>query len=201
MLDRSVYLACAVGLLALALGCQDRICYNAGIDPSGGRYKVSVVDLYDTQSTFTYDGSLVMSNGRATASCSQVDGIGPGATLELQAVGTVQNSTQNCELIAANLVSAPSQIAPVDGAGQFLALARAQVAQTSVMYAAESAAIAGCIGGFALSIRPGGGGLGGLFATPVTGRLPPALLYRIFLPSSDTCQACADNFVIQIAKE
>jgi len=200
MLDRPIYLACAVGILALALGCQNRICYDAGIDPSG-RYKVSVIDLYDTRSTFTYDGSLVMSNGLDTPSCSQVDGIGPGATLELQAVGTVQNRNQNCELIAAKLVSAPSQIVPVDGAGPFLELARNEVAETSIMYAAEAAAIAGCSGGFGLSIRPGGGGLGGLFATPVTGRLPPALLYRVFQPSSDTCQACADNFVIQIAKE
>jgi hypothetical protein len=158
VLDRPISRACAAGILALTLGCQNRICYDAGIDPRG-RYKVSVVDLYDTQSTFTYDGSLVMSNGFAMASCARVDGIGPGATLELQAVGTVQNSNQNCELIAANLVSAPSQIAAVDVAGQFLTLARNQVAQTSVMYAAESATIAGCNGGFALSIRPGGGGL------------------------------------------
>lgn len=44
--------------------------------------------------------------------------------------------------------------------------------------------------------------LSGVFNPPISGEYPPALMYRIFIPvSNSSCQTCEDNFVIQLAKE
>jgi hypothetical protein len=200
MLSRIVLLACAVGILAPVAGCQESLCHDAGID-SSGRYKIGVMDLYNEQSAFTYNGSLVVSAGGASrGTCAQMDGIGPGVSLELQAVGTVEDSTQTCKLIAANLLSAPSQIVQSDPFAQAdQSYARNQIQQYALMYAAIGVTVSGCAGGLGLAILPGGPS--GAFAPAVPGELPPALLYRIFTPSSGTCLACGDNFAIQIAKE
>jgi hypothetical protein len=67
------------------------------------------------------------------------------------------------------------------------------------MYVAEAVTIGGCGGALGLGIRAGAPGE--LFAPPTTGQLPPALLYRLFVPSSGSCPPCDDNFVIQFTKE
>ena len=45
-----------------------------------------------------------------------------------------------------------------------------------------------------------GGGLGGIYATPVPGQYPPLVLYRSFYPSNLN-QKCLDEFVVQLEKE
>lgn len=98
-------------LALVSAGCHDRLCYDVGIDPNG-RYRATVVAVYDAQGTFTYDRSLIVSAGVSSGSCAQLDGIGAATSVEFLAKGAVDNSNDNCKLIPADLISAPSQIAP-----------------------------------------------------------------------------------------
>ncbi len=202
--DDAVKKLVAIGLplvmmAVVASGCNDRLCYDVGIDPNG-RYRASLVETYDMQGHFTYDHSLAVNAGLATGSCAGFDGIAAPTVLELQGKGTVDNSNRNCKLITADLVAAPSEIVPGSDSAQSDAReAQLQVADISLMYVAEAATIGGCGGALGIGIRPGAAGQ--LFATPMTGTLPPALLYRLFVPSIGSCQPCEDSFVIQLTKE
>ena len=195
--------AVLLGATVLIVGCHDGLCYDAGIDPHG-RYRATIVETYNAQSSFTYDPKLNMGSGGAV-SCAGVDGLAAQATLELQASGTVEDPTKTCQLITADLTSAPPEIMPGDGSAQSeVAVAAAQV-RGGLIYAAQQATITGCSGGYALDVYYGGNAppLSNVFDTPVPGQLPPALLHRIFVPvATSTCATnCEDNFVIQFSKE
>jgi hypothetical protein len=184
---------------ALTGGCDHPLCSDVGID-SHGRYRATVVALYEEQGAFTYQQSLVQSSGFSKGSCGALDGIGPGATLEFKATGTVDNKNALCKLITAEVVSRPPEIVPGDSSSQAdEEFARRQVSESSSMFAGEAVTIGDCEGAFGVSIRPGAPGE--LFATPTPGQLPPALLYRLFVPTSGGCTPCDDTFVIQFTKE
>jgi hypothetical protein len=68
------------------------------------------------------------------------------------------------------------------------------------MYAAESVTAGQCEGALMFGLFDSGGP-GGIYTQPLAGNLPPAVLYTLFLPSGGTCQACDDNFAIQLTKE
>jgi hypothetical protein len=40
-----------------------------------------------------------------------------------------------------------------------------------------------------------------MFSVPVDGDYPPAVIYRLFVPSTGSCQACDDNFAASVAKD
>lgn len=187
-------------LAVFVLGCHNRLCSDAGIAPNG-RYKASVVELYNAQSTFTYDPTI----GTGMPSCAQIDGLGPGIPLEMQGIGTVDDHSGTCELIAADLVSLPPQIMPGDGSAvREETYAAAQVSADGLIHASQQVTIAGCAGGYAVNVYAGSSTppLSSVFDTPVPGQLPPAILFRIFVPvANSTCQLCEDNFVIQFVKD
>jgi hypothetical protein len=177
-------------------GCDHPLCTDVGIDPHGS-YRATVVAAYEEQGSFTYQKSLIQAS---YASCGALDGIGPGTELEFRATGRVDDKNKICQLIKSDLVSAPAAVVPADSSSQADAIvAQQQVSELSAMFAGEAVTIGDCGGGFGVSIRPGAPGQ--LFATPTAGQLPPALLYRVFIPTSGGCTPCDDNFVIQFTKE
>jgi hypothetical protein len=166
---------------------------------TSARYRVDIAEVYDAQSTFTYEYGTGWSNGLSMGPCSGADGLSAGTSLELQATGTTDDRTRTCELITASVVSAPPQIALSGPSNDSLAVDQARAGE-SLMYAVEAVTVNGCSGSLALDVLSGLGA-GGPFSEPVPGHLPPALLYALFLPSTTTCQACEDNFVIHFTKE
>ena len=194
--------AVVLGATVLVVGCHDRLCYDAGMDPHG-RYAATIIETYNAQSSFTYDPKLNMGSGGAV-SCAGIDGLAAQATVELQGSGTVEDSTRTCQLITADLTSAPPEIMPGDGSAQREATVAADQLSDGLIYAAQQATIAGCSGGYGLDVYYGGKALplSNVFDTPVPGDLPPALLHRIFVPlATSVCATnCEDNFVIQFSK-
>ncbi len=166
---------------------------------SNTRYSVRVLDVYNAQSKFKYvsggDG-YALSSG----SCSAIDGIGPGASLEVQATGQASGRNDTCYFVTAELTSAPPELTLSGPSADGNALLQVR-GSSAFMYALENVSIAaGCSGSLVLEFFAGGGA-GGIYAQPVQGNLPTALLYRLFLPTDGSCKPCDDNFVIQLAKE
>lgn len=180
---------------AFLAGCGGGLC-NENIDQHG-RYQIDAVDVYNQQSKFIFNGARA-AYYMSTGACSGVDGIDTGALLELQATGSVSDGTKDCQYVTANVTSAPQQITLQGPSSDPYATADARYGDT-FMYAVENVAVAGCTGVMVLNLF-GGGAEGGLFSTPVEGDFPPAILYRLFLPSTGVCQPCDDNFVIQLTK-
>jgi|GEM_PF-2323331 hypothetical protein len=183
-----------VGFL-ISTGCEKR-CDEAA-DPHA-RYDVTVLDFYNAQGKFKYGvagGSYPLSSG----TCSSWDGLGPGASLQLQAAGQQSNSDGTCYEVTADLTSAPPGLTLLGPSTDGNALN--QIRSTdAAMYALEDVAAGQCAGvlvlGFSDGLNPGG-----IYAQPVAGDFPPAILYTLFLPSSGTCPCCLDNFAIQLTKE
>lgn len=186
--------------LAVTSGCHHGLCVDAGIDPHG-KYRATIAGLYDASSMFTYDPSNRYSGDRP--SCASADGLGAGVTLEFQNVGTVEPGNETCGLIVADLLSAPAEVMAGDGSATTEEqIAAAQVVYNGLIHTSQQATVGGCAGGYATMVATGNQPLSRLFDPPMTGQLPPALLYRIFVPvAGSSCQACEDNFVIQFEKE
>jgi len=175
-------------------GCKDRLC-----EPevnSGGHYRADILDRYDAQSRFAFEANngLHISQIDSRLSCAGLDGIQPGGAVELQGVGESTDHARACSLVAANLVHAPEPtiiVAP---------------AATSVghgapvfMYAVEDVSIGSCAGVLDIEML----GSGDVFAVPVEGQFPKAVLYRAFFPAPSapvSCGSCEDNFVVQFTK-
>jgi hypothetical protein len=195
--------AVLIGATVLIVGCQDRLCYDAGMDPNG-RYAATIIEIYNAQSSFTYDPKLNKGSGGAV-SCAGIDGLAAQAMVEFQGTGTVDDLSRTCQLIAADLTSRPSEIMPGDGSAQREAMFAANQVDDGLIHASQQVTIAGCPGGYGLEVYYGGTALpfSHVFDTPVPGDLPPALLHRIFVPvATSTCATnCEDNFVIQFSKE
>jgi hypothetical protein len=181
-----------------AAGCESRLCAPEGIASSGKVVSATIVEIYDQNSSFTYQPQLVYCYG-PPAPCPGTDGLVQGASVEFRTAGLTDNGTKNCQLIAAKAIAVPAPIT-IDS-DDFGSLASAQVEKDpSVIYSAENVSVNGCDGAYAFAIMAGDG-KGGIFATPVQGAPPPAILFRLFLPSSNgSCQTCFDNFVVQLSE-
>jgi hypothetical protein len=182
-------LALGVTLAGVVAGCRLQMC-NDRIDASA-RYRVTVVDLYNAQSMFTNPDPIGLDN-----SCAGIDGLAVGNTFELQAHGTV--STVGCMLVLADIVSGVGQatvLGPPETVGGIVAAKKGSGFMTAGAYVATSSGD----GDLILELRPGGG-LGGIYATPVPGQYPPLVLDRSFY-SSNNSQTCLDEFVVQLDKE
>lgn len=191
-LSRIIGLA-VVGLLAEP-ACE-RQC-EPSLDPTA-KYQVAVLDVYNAQSQYYYDWMPPTYPDSGT--CSGIDGLVPGASLNVQATGRVSNPDGTCYEVTAQVLSGPSELGLVGWSSD--EVAGDEVRGTSAfMYSVESVTAGGCAGSWALGYY-NGGGPGGIFAAPVAGKLPPAIVWRLFLPSTPSCQPCEDDFAIQLTKE
>ena len=185
----------ALVVLLLSTGCEQR-CMEAA-DPNA-KYKVTVSDVYNAQRNpfSNYPGGF---DAQSSGTCSGMDGIGAGASLELQATGQTDSHNGVCYLVTADLVSAPLQLTLLGQSPN--GTARDQISRSGAfMYLLEDATAGGCAGVWTLGFFDGGNS-GGIYAKPVAGGPPPAILYRLFLPSGGSCPACDDNFAVQLATE
>jgi hypothetical protein len=191
---RIIALAALAGLLFFS-ACEKR-CMEV-VDP-GARYSAKVFDVYDSNSKFRQFQGTDAGTMYDTR-CSSLDGIVVGSTLQLQATGQVSNRNDVCYLVTAQITSAPAELSLTGSSSD--SNARNQVSgRDSFMYAMETATLDGCAGVFVVELF-NGGNPAGIYATPVEGDFPPALLYDMFLPSTSTCQPCDDLFVTQLTKQ
>jgi hypothetical protein len=193
------------GLLAvlwLTLGCDPQRCWEAA-DPSA-RYAVDLVDLYNAQSRFKYfpaEGDSYVASG---GSCAGIDGVAPGASLQLQATGETDDRSKSCRVVTANLTAAPAALT-LSGSSSNAAAMQDVLGRAGFMYALEDVVVAGCSGTLVLKLFHSLGA-GDLYAAPVDGQPPTVILYRLFLPApmstpaSAGCSPCDDNFVVKVSK-
>lgn len=197
-LRSSFVLANAIVVLGAAgAGCTTRLCAPEGLSSSGEVLSATIVEPYTATGDFTYDQQIVLGNG-PTAPCPGNDGLVQGASVEFRTAGMVDNGTKTCQLIRAQTIAVPAPITAVSDDTDPLTNAQVEHDQ-SIIYSAEQVSVNGCDGAYDFAILSGDSP-GGIFSTPVAGMRPPAVLYRLFLPSTSACQLCFDTFVIQLAK-
>lgn len=184
-----------LALVFTGLSCGTRPCLDAvGADAT---YDVQVVAPYVEGGafTFTLNGD---SYAATVGSCSSSDGIGAGADLRFKGIGTMSNTAKTCEMVTAQAVSLPAPVSMISVSTNASALSQAR-GSNAFMYAVQDATIGSCVGTLVFGFYSGGGP-GGVFGAPVEGKYPPAVFYRLFLPATDGCQPCNDNFVVRLSK-
>ncbi len=192
-----VYSCLLVVIVACLEACQPPLC-DSQANP-GARYHLQLLDVYDASSTFRYVvGSSGWSQYGFQGSCLAADGFAPGTEVDLQGTGEVSDVHGICDYVTAQIVSAPSQLVVTGPVTDRSANLQAQNNQDFI-YSVEEVSVGNCTGTMTLELY-GGGGPGGIYATPIVGDYPPVVLYRNFSPSSPSCQPCEDNFVIQLSK-
>lgn len=174
----------------LASGCTPAPCDSA-LDPNGARYQVDIDGIYDTTNVYSSNEGWTVGSG--TPSCGGADGLGPGATLQIKTVGQSVNNNSACQAVNADLIAAPAALT----IGGVSATTPPMVRDPQVvMYAVTDVTFAGCEGTSVLEFFAGPGNV---FAPPNdAGILQPAVMYRLFQPSSGSCALCQDNFVVQL---
>jgi hypothetical protein len=182
-------LLCVLATLGATAACETPLC-DPEADPAA-RYRLEILDEYDSASRFAF----VASRGRGLSyvTCAGTDGLQPGAALELQASGKDAIVGDTCLLVTANLVTGPATLTPLGPSSD--ATATLEAKSHGSMYAVEDVSFGACNGVLILQT------FGASDDPAVEGQLPPVILYRLFLPApSSSCQACDDNFVVQLSK-
>ncbi len=188
------YLTLAAALAA-ASGCETRLCHPDSPIQPGADYRATVIELYNSQSTFTYDSILTRASGLAMGTCPDTLRPRAGDTIDIQGTGTVSEPAKTCLLVAGEVKAAPSSVSLVMPAADAKEVRGAE----ALLYAAEDVAIGGCSGALELALSASGSGADAL-ATPTAGSPPPVVLYWLFLPTSGGCQPCDANYVVQLQK-
>ena len=188
----SILLATAGLVLAGAgAGCRVHMCDDE-ISPSG-RYQATIVEAYDAQTTFA--GNPPTST---METCAASDGLGAGMTLEVQATGTVM--TSGCKVVAADITGPPAPVSLLGPPATQPGRTRVSSGGAGFMIAGASVTTPVGDGDLVLDFLFGGAS-GGIFATPVSGALPPVVLQRTFFPAQDPSPRCLDQFVVHLVKE
>jgi hypothetical protein len=182
-------LACAA---VLAAGCTPRPCDSA-INPSGARYQVDVDGIYPIASVYSTGEGWTVSTG--TPSCNGTDGLASGTVIQLRTVGQMATNNGACENAKAVVLSGPSALT-LEGVAASPPSFVSTVNPEVVMYSATNVGFGDCSGVTLLMFFAGPGNL---FASPQDGGgKEPAVMYRLFDPSSGSCSRCEDNFVVQL---
>ena len=98
---RSIYL----GILLLG-GCTPRLC-DEQLSTSG-QYAVRILDFERDGGQFKYDPGWTDAYFEPTASCAGFDGMVVDSSVQLRAIGTVDDPNKTCRRIMASVVSLPS---------------------------------------------------------------------------------------------
>jgi hypothetical protein len=179
-----------------------------GCDPTGpcaldidemGRYRADLLERYDQQSQYTYDVAIIRRPDWPSEPCSGADGIVPGASLVLEATGEMNRRRGFCDSVTADLRETPPELYVVGPASNPWVTTEFAVA-LSGLFSTADVAFGGCTGSLGLGVYDG---TENVYAEPVPGSLPPAVLLRVFAPTDQAgldCPACYDNFVIRFSK-
>ena len=186
----------ALGVVLIApSACETRLCHPDSPIQSDGLYRATVIELYNSQSTFTYHSILTRASGLAMGTCPDTLRPGAGDTIDIQGTGTVPEPAKTCLVVGGEVKAAPSSVSLVMPAADAKEVRGAE----SLLYAAEDVVIGGCSGALELALSASGSGADAL-ATPTAGSPPPVVLYWLFLPTSGGCQPCDANYVVQLQK-
>jgi hypothetical protein len=185
-------------LLAAAggIGCSTRLCDSDM--PTSGQLTVSAIDVYGPGGRFASRPGDGASNPKAQMSCAGIDGIAAGTSLGLTIKGQASDRNHTCNLVVADLTAPPTGLSVTGPSTNPTAMAMAT--GTEGLYVLAEVKTATCGGTLLLELFEGGGA-GGLLSQPKDGDYPPAIIYRLFLPSSGTCQPCQDNFSASVSKQ
>jgi hypothetical protein len=178
-----------LGILLLG-GCTPRLC-DEQLSASG-QYTVRILDFERDGGQFKYEPGWINAFSEPTASCAGFDGMVVDSSVQLRALGTVDDAVKTCRRIEASVVSLPSPTVlvadnPHPSAG---------LSARGDLYGSADVTINDCPGEMSLQIF--GASAKGPYSKPVPGEAPPAVLYRLFVPSTACLQRCEDNFAVQL---
>ncbi|HEY4394986.1 MAG TPA: hypothetical protein VGP64_13035 [Polyangia bacterium] len=186
------------GLVTIA-GCGQKLC-EPQIDVNGAVYDVSIARVYGAGEVYnTVEGNVWNpSTTMYTPLCDGIDGLNVGAVLQFQTIGETTGEAPGCSQAVAELVAGPSGLT-IDGRlSQLPTWGPDLRVSTDVMYALPNVTFGDCSGTLMLEFfdRPGD-----FFGVPANdGGYQPAVMYRLFYPSSGSCSLCNDNFVVQVSR-
>jgi hypothetical protein len=184
-------LVCA-GIVAVA-GCTPRLCDDHF--STSGRFTVHVLDIEREGGPFKYTPVWTTAYVDSTGSCSGLDGIAADSSLQVQATGTSNDPNKTCRRINAKIEALPDPTVLVaDNPRQ-----PTKLPVTGDLYGGADVTIQGCPGQAFLEIF--GASEKGPYSAPVQGEAPPAVLYRLFVPSAACLRICDDNFAVQLTAD
>jgi hypothetical protein len=201
--SRRFLLPLATSILSVLLldGCPRLICDRNADVRVDGRYRVTILEVYDLQTTFKYSAGLAPQQGEIMT-CPANLRPSVGTALDLHAMGEVQ-PRHRCPLVRSDLVGASADVSVIGPSADAVATSAVQGIRSqeeeNALIAVDAVAIGGCTGTVALSIIPGGDP-GGFFAAPMTAQLPPAMLYWFFSASGPGCAPCQVSLAVQVEK-
>lgn len=194
------FAASPVSALLLS-GCPRLICNREADLSTDGRYRVTIVEVYDPQTTFKYYEGLAPQRAEIAA-CPANLRPSAGTTLDLQAMGEVQ-PWHSCPQVHSDLAAASRDVAVIGPSTDATAASIAQgirsYAEANALVAVDTVTIGGCTGTVALSVIPAGGP-GAFLAAPVPAQPPPAVLYWFFASLGTGCTPCQVNLAVQVEK-
>lgn len=185
----------ALGSLAGAPGCGEKLC-----DPelsTSGSYTIHLIDAYTAGGPFQYSIALGDSDPESSGSCQGIDGLQPNASFTLRGNGEASERHDLCEYVTAAFGTTPNALTIVRPTTNMQAIHQAM--GTDDLYAIADVKVGTCSGTIVVELFSTAA-TGGIFSTPVDGALPPAVVYRLFLPSTGPCQACDDNFAASVTR-
>ena len=184
---------CALAIVAAAAGCTERMCTDQV--SATGRYRVTIVELYDESTHFVRGASPPTSS----MPCAGASGISPGDVFEVKGTGDVGG--RGCFSVIADFVSVPDSLqllgAPAPSFGQD----RWKNGGAGFLVAGASVTAPGGAGDLLIELLPGPGSKD-LFATPQPGQDPPTIaVSTLYYYSAGPTPLCYDSYVVQLAKE
>jgi hypothetical protein len=180
----------------VANGCSESLC-NPALSPSG-TYSLQLLAPYSSGGPFTFSAGSGDHDPSSQGSCQGFDGLAAGTTLVLRGSGESDAVNDMCNDVTTSLENPPAALTVVGPTSDQQTLYRAK--GSDGLYFIAEVKVGACEGTLLIKLYAGGAP-GGLFSAPVNGEAPPAIVYRLFVPTSaqGSCQVCDDNFAASVA--
>ena len=180
---------CAYGIILSTAACTPRLC-DERLSPTG-RYSAQILDLERENGQFRYNPLWTAVDVDSTGSCAGLDGMVVSSSVELRAIGTNDDPNHTCRRIVVSVLSLPSPTVLLSDNPQ----PPARFAPAGPLFGGADVTIGDCPGQVFLEIFAAAPDP---YAAPLPGDDPPAVLYRVFVPSAACLRVCDDNFAVQL---
>jgi hypothetical protein len=183
--------AAALMLILALAGCARPLCDVSKEIGENRRIRVTLVAAYVEGGSHKFDARYL--RGKPNwPSCGNLDGLIPGAQVQLKTI-RAESYRESCESLVAAVESAPPEL---EFQGDFTG-GRGFVASSTTVE------VGSCSGFW--SLRFEATTATDPFAKPVEGELPPVIAMREFQSfsadaSNATCVSCSDAFVVELEK-
>ena len=182
---------CALAIVGAAAGCTGRMCSDQV--SATGRYRVTIIELYDASTDFLRPASPP--NPEA---CAGASGIRPGDVFEVKGTGDVGG--RGCWRVIADFVSVPDSLQLLGPPTTRLGQGRWKNGGAGLLIAGASMTAPGGAGDLLIELLPGRASKD-IFATPQPGQFPPAIAVGTLYYSGGPASRCLDEYVVQLAEE